>query len=64
MVLKGWFSNGPDFKWDLKSGSPQSFENWTNGCHFVQNHFNSGQKCLDFERSGFQMVGTIDIAKG
>ena len=29
---------------------------------FVKNHLKSGQICLGFERSGFQMVGTVAIA--
>ena len=28
----------------------------------AENHLESGQKCPDFEWSGFQMVGTIAIA--
>ena len=35
------------------------FEIWTNGIHFVKNHLKSGQKHLNFEWSGFQMVETI-----
>ena len=38
-LKRGWFANGPDFKWDLKSD----------------------QKCPDFERSSFQMAGTIAV---
>ena len=30
--------------------------------HFVRNQLKSRQKCLDFEWSGFQIVGTIVIA--
>ena len=39
----------------------QPFEIWTNGHHFVVNHLKSGPKSLDFQWSGFQMVGTIAI---
>ena len=39
------------------------FEIQTNGRHLVKNHLKSGQKCPDFEWSGFHMVGTIAIAK-
>ena len=46
--------------WNLEA---QSFEIRTNGRHFVINHFKSAQKCPDFEWSGFQMLGTIAIAK-
>ena len=38
-------------------------EIWTNGSHFVESYLKSGQKCPDFEWSGFIMVGTIAIAK-
>ena len=48
---RGWFANGPDFEWDLKW--------WP----FCQKLFEIWKKCLDFEWSGFQMVGTIAIAK-
>ena len=51
---RGWFSNSPDFKWYRK--------NWTNGCHFDENHFKSGQKQFYFEWSIFQDVGTIATA--
>ena len=39
------------------------FEIWTNGCHFFKKHLKFREKRLDFEWSGFQMVGTIAIAK-
>ena len=32
------------------------------GCHFVENHMKSGEKCPDFEWSSFLMVRTIAIA--
>ena len=35
------------------------FEILVNWHHFIENHLKSGQKCLDFEWSSFQMVGTI-----
>ena len=34
----------------------------SNGHHFFKKHLKSGQKCLDFEWSGFQRVGTKAIA--
>ena len=34
----------------------------TNGGHFFKNYLNFGQKCLDFVRSGFQMVGAMAVA--
>ena len=37
------------------------FEIWTKGHHFVKNHLKFGQKCEDFEWSGFQKVGTINV---
>ena len=37
------------------------FEIWTKGHHFVKNHLKFGQKCEDFEWSGFQKVGTIKV---
>ena len=33
------------------------FEIQTTECHFVKDHLKSRQKCLDFEWSGFRMVG-------
>ena len=59
---RGWFANGLDFKWDLKFWK-QPLEIRTNGRHFVKKHLKCGQKCPDFERSGFQMVGTITKGK-
>ena len=61
MVKKGWVANGLDFKFDLRSGSPTKIR--TIGCRFVKNNLKSQQKCLDFEWSCFQLVGTIAIAK-
>ena len=52
-----WILNGI---WNQEA---QLFEIWTNGCHFFSNHLISGQKRLDFDGSGFQMVGTISIPK-
>ena len=46
----------------IQNPEAQPFEIWTNGCHFVKKHLKCGQKCLDFEWSSFQMVGTIAIA--
>ena len=40
----------------------QPFEVPTNDSYFVKNPLNSRQKCPDFERSGFQMAGTIALA--
>ena len=45
---RGWVTNGPDFEWDLKSGS-QPFKIWTKRRHFVKNYLKSGQKCPNFE---------------
>ena len=56
---RGLVANGLDFEWDLEA---QPFKIKTNDHHFVQNHLKSGQKCPDFERSGFRMVETIAIA--
>ena len=39
----------------------QPFEIQTNGCHFVKKHLKSGQKCPDFDWSGFQMVGSLGL---
>ena len=52
-----WISNG------ILNPKAQLFKIQTNGCHYAKNHLKSGQKCLDFEWSGFQMVGTIAKAK-
>ena len=52
----GCFANGSDFEWDMKSEA-QPFEIRTNGYHLV-NKFEILKKM-----SGFQMVGTIAIAK-
>ena len=46
--------------WNLEA---QLLEIWTNGHHFVKNHLKSGQKWLDLEMSGFQMVGALTIVK-
>ena len=35
----------------------------TNGCHFVKNHFKSGQKYTGLQWSGFHMVWTKAIAR-
>ena len=53
---RGWFGNGPNFKWDLKSGRPiiWNSDKWL---PFCQNHLKSG-KSLNFEWSGLQMVGS------
>ena len=45
---RGWFSDGLDFEWDLKSRA-QPFEIKLNGCHFAKNHLKSGQKLLGIE---------------
>ena len=42
----------------ISNGIRNLFEISTNGRHFVKNHLKSGHKALDFEGSGFQMVGT------
>ena len=47
-----------DLEWDLKSGA-QPFEIQKNCSN--KKHLKSGQKCLDFEWFGFQMVGTIAL---
>ena len=60
---RGWFANGLDFKWDLKSGSPtiwnpdKSLERRTLNCAVDSN------MCGFWMVDGFQMVGTIAIAK-
>ena len=46
-----WVVNGPDSEWDLKSGTPTTW-NPTNGRHFVKDHLKSRQKCLVFKRLG------------
>ena len=46
------------FKWSIFR---MGFEIWTKGHHFVKNHLKFGQKCEDFEWSGFQKVGTINV---
>ena len=51
---KGWVANGPDYGiWNLET---QPFEIQTNSRHFVKNHFNSGQKCLDFKWLGLWLL--------
>ena len=66
----GWIPNGQkkvdlqivrisDGIWNPES-QPVEFQ--TNGRHYIKNHLKSGQKCPDFDLSGFQMVGTIAIA--
>ena len=59
---RGCVANGPDFEWDLKYGSPTIWnpDKWQPICQ-RQNHLKSGQKCSDFEWSGFWMVGCIAI---
>ena len=59
---QGWVANGPDFEWDLKYGSPTIWNpyKWPPFCQ-RQNQLKSGQKCSDFEWSGFWMVGCIAI---
>ena len=66
-----WISNGQkevglqicslDFEWYLKSGSPTMW-NPDKYLPFCQKPLKSGQKGLDFEWTGFQMVGTISMA--
>ena len=61
---RGWLAISVDFKWDLKSGNleAQPSELRTNGPHLFRKHLKSGQKRLDFEWYGFQMVGaTVTI---
>ena len=50
---RGLVGNGPDFEWDLKSGSPTTFKIWTNGCHSVKKYLKSRQKHPDFDWSVF-----------
>ena len=52
-----WILNG------ILNTEAQPIEVWTNGCQFVKNHLKSGQKCTNFEWSGFRKVGTIAIIK-
>ena len=52
----------------IRNPKAKPLEIWTNGCHFVENHLKSRQKCTNFECSGFgkvhfQIVRTIAIAK-
>ena len=53
----GWVPNGPDFEWDLKSGSPTIW-NLNKWLPFCQKLFEIRTKM-----SGFWMIGTIAIAK-
>ena len=57
MAEKGRVAKGPDLKWYLKSRSPTiwNLDKWK---PFCKNYLKSGQKCLDFEWSGFQMFAT------
>ena len=54
---RGWVSNGPDFEWDLISGSPDIW-NLYKWLPFCQKPFDILKKM-----SGFWMVGTIAVAK-
>ena len=59
IIKKDWASNGPDYVRDLKSGSPTN-KNHTNGSHSTKT---TGQKCPDFEWSGFWKVETKPYLK-
>ena len=64
-ILNGQREVGLQMVWILnRIWNPEArpFRIWTSGRHFVKNHLKSGQKCLHFEWSGFQMVGTIAVA--
>ena len=48
MSKRGWVANGPDFKWDLKYGSPTILnpDKWP---PFCKKPFEIPKKCPDFE---------------
>ena len=44
---RGWVVNGPDLECDV-TREAQSFEIWTNDCHFFQKPFEIGTKMSRF----------------
>ena len=59
-VKRGWFANGSDFKWDLKSGSPTIW-NPDKRPPLCRKPFAIQQKCPDFAWSAFQMVRNLNL---
>ena len=51
---KGWLANGPDFEWNLASGSSTICNLDKVATHFFKNHLKFGKKCV-FELLGLQL---------